>query len=122
MLYVLGGLGLDYDALVTSLTNRTEPTDLDELHGFLTMNCALRIPMLNRLSFPNQWPTLLNVAMAVVLTMVLGMAEATSKDHSPTLHHPGLAEPNQTIQAPHGHHLHQTELLDKFVAVKITQP
>lgn len=35
LLYILGGLGLDYDALVTSITTRIEPTDLDELHGFL---------------------------------------------------------------------------------------
>ena len=35
LLYILGGLGHEYDALATSLTTRTELIDLDELHGYL---------------------------------------------------------------------------------------
>lgn len=35
---MLGGLRPDYDALVTSITTHSEPTDLDEFHGFLFSN------------------------------------------------------------------------------------
>ncbi|XP_047264188.1 uncharacterized protein LOC124896631 [Capsicum annuum] len=35
ILHILGGLGLDYDALVVSLTARSEPITLTDLHGLL---------------------------------------------------------------------------------------
>ncbi|KAJ8645920.1 hypothetical protein MRB53_007668 [Persea americana] len=34
LLYILGGLGHEYDALATSITTCTELIDLDELHGY----------------------------------------------------------------------------------------
>lgn len=35
MLYILGSLSPEYDALVTSITTRADPIDLDDLHGHL---------------------------------------------------------------------------------------
>lgn len=33
--YLLSGLGLDYQSLVTSLMTRTDPISMDDLYGYL---------------------------------------------------------------------------------------
>ncbi|KAJ8615087.1 hypothetical protein MRB53_034459 [Persea americana] len=121
MLYMLGGLGPDYDALVTSITTHSEPTDLDELHGFLFSH-DLRIEH----THAHQLEAPLPVANMAQRGRGHGPNRGRGRGNQPTNQpnpaSPGAGQAQSKQPGTHGLPLHTIGLLARFVATKITRP